>query len=88
MNLCKSLEVGNLHPDVTEEMLQDMFEAIHCTYVNTTNLIDVTAHIVRDADGLSMGYGFVDFTQHNAAELAYRNFTGKLLLGQVLLPGV
>lgn len=70
---CRSLYVGNLHPSVTEGLLGEIFGALG--QLESWKLI-------RDkVTGTSAGYGFVDFSTHQAAAHALQQVNGKNIYG-------
>ena len=56
---CRSLYIGNLHPYVTEPLLQEAFSAI--------GPIAEVKIIKHKATGMSAGYGFVQYFDHRSA---------------------
>ena len=61
---CKSLYIGNLHPYVTEALLQDAFSAV--------GPIAEVKIIKHKATGMSAGYGFVQYFDHRSADSPLR----------------
>ncbi len=53
---CRSLYIGNLHPYVTDNQLQDLF--------STLGAVSEVKIIKDKATGMSAGYGFVKFLDH------------------------
>jgi hypothetical protein len=62
----KSLQLRNLQPDVTEEELAAM--------LTRDDYEDFTIKFIRDENGMSTGFGFMDFESHNAAEEALKDY--------------
>jgi RNA recognition motif-containing protein len=58
----KSLQIRNLQPDVTEGAVAAM--------LTRDDYDDFTVKFIRDENGMSTGFGFIDFGSHNAAEMA------------------
>ena len=52
---CRTLYVGSLHPYVTEAQLQDLFGM-------PGSVAEVK--VIKEATGMSSGYGFVKFVDH------------------------
>ncbi len=72
---CKSLQVGNVHTAVTEQMLLNTFSQ-HGSFIEV--------QLIKDkATGEGTGYAFVDFPEHAVAEAALSTLNGRLLSGQV-----
>lgn len=66
-----TLYVGNLHPFVTENMLQEVF-----TYAGSLEQVK----IVRDkTTGASAGYGFVKYYEPSSAQIALQTLTSKVI---------
>ncbi|KAK2643501.1 hypothetical protein Ddye_025264 [Dipteronia dyeriana] len=59
--------VKNLEPDVTEGWLEEKFSE----FGNITSL-----HISKDSNGVSRGFGFVNFENHEAAKRAVETMNG------------
>lgn len=73
-NQNRTLYVGNLHPYVTEAMLQDIFATLGAV---------AEVKIIKDrVTQMSAGYGFVRFVDWRAAELAIQSIHGRVLYGQ------
>ncbi|KAF7727996.1 hypothetical protein EC973_006761 [Apophysomyces ossiformis] len=72
---CKALYVGNLDPRVTEEMLTQIFSTLYP--VESVKII----HDRNFAHG-GLNYGFVEFHDHQAAELALQSMAGRTVFGQ------
>ncbi|KAG0183119.1 hypothetical protein DFQ28_002312 [Apophysomyces sp. BC1034] len=72
---CKALYVGNLDPRVTEEMLTQIFSTM--SPVDSVKII----HDRNFAHG-GLNYGFVEFHDHQAAELALQSMAGRTVFGQ------
>lgn len=70
----KTLYVGNLHPFVTEPVLQDIFA--------TLGQVKEVKIIKDKVTGLSAGYGFVEYVDPRCAELALNSIHGRVLYGQ------
>jgi len=72
----KSLFVGNLDSETTQEELRQLFE----TYGEV-----VQVHIIRDRDsGLPRGFAFVEMTNEAEAEKAIRALNGSILRDRTL----
>ncbi|KAH7376354.1 polyadenylate-binding protein [Plectosphaerella cucumerina] len=70
--------VKNIHPDVTDDEFRDLFAAFG----------DVTSSsLARDQENKSRGFGFVNFTTHEAAYKAVDDLNGKDFRGQDLYVG-
>ncbi|EGX93237.1 polyadenylate-binding protein [Cordyceps militaris CM01] len=70
--------IKNIAPDVTDDQFRVLFEAHG----------DVTSSsIARDPDGKSRGFGFVNFTTHEAASAAVEELNNKDFHGQELYVG-
>ncbi|KAH6605717.1 polya rna binding [Trichoderma cornu-damae] len=70
--------VKNIGPDVSDEEFRALFEKFG----------DVTsASLARDPDGKTRGFGFVNFTTHEAAYRAVDDLNGRDLHGQELYVG-
>ncbi|KAJ3480030.1 hypothetical protein NLG97_g8166 [Lecanicillium saksenae] len=70
--------VKNINPDVTDDQFRELFEGHG----------DVTSSsIARDQDGKSRGFGFVNFTTHEAAAKAVDELNNKDFHGQELYVG-
>ena len=68
--------VGNIAYDVTEEQIRQVFNKVG-------NVISF--RLVHDRDtGKSKGFGFCEFNEPTAAELAIRNYNGYELAGRPL----
>ncbi|KAJ7956010.1 Oligouridylate-binding protein like [Quillaja saponaria] len=67
---CRSVYVGNIHPDVTETLLQEVFASI--------GLLEGCKLIRKEKSS----YGFVDFYDRRSAAVAIVTLNGKLLFGQ------
>jgi RNA-binding protein 39 len=69
----KKLYVGNLHPNINEIMLKAVFEPFgHVEQVK----------IQKEQDGVSKGYGFIEFKTSDLAENAMKHLNGFELAGQ------
>eukprot|EP01112_Ceratiomyxa_fruticulosa_P008200 TRINITY_DN2118_c0_g1_i2.p1 TRINITY_DN2118_c0_g1~~TRINITY_DN2118_c0_g1_i2.p1 ORF type:complete len:381 (-),score=87.22 TRINITY_DN2118_c0_g1_i2:43-1185(-) len=67
-----SLWIGDLDPWMTEEYIINMF----------SNVGSTSAKIIRDKmTGYSNGYGFVEFSSHEAAQKALESYNGQLVPG-------
>ncbi|KAF5966437.1 polyadenylate-binding cytoplasmic nuclear [Fusarium coicis] len=70
--------VKNIAPEVTEDDFRELFEKFG----------DVTSSsLARDQEGKSRGFGFVNFTTHEAASKAVDDLNGKDFHGQDLYVG-
>jgi len=70
---CKSLYVGNISPMVSEGLLYEIFSAIGAVE---------SCKLIKDkTTGQCAGYGFVDFIDHNSANLAMEKFNGRQIYG-------
>ncbi|KAJ2823376.1 E3 ubiquitin-protein ligase pub1, partial [Coemansia erecta] len=65
----KSLYVGNLDPQVTEQILFEVFSAVR-PVMGVKIIVDK-----RQAQG-GLNYGFVEFASHQDAEAALQNLNG------------
>ncbi|CAK0783496.1 hypothetical protein CVIRNUC_006695 [Coccomyxa viridis] len=72
----KALYVGNLHSSVSQEMLQEIF--------STLGPVGEIKIIKDKLTGLSAGYGFVQYLDPRAAEMALQSLNGRVLHGQEL----
>eukprot|EP01097_Dermamoeba_algensis_P003849 TRINITY_DN260_c0_g1_i1.p1 TRINITY_DN260_c0_g1~~TRINITY_DN260_c0_g1_i1.p1 ORF type:complete len:349 (-),score=51.87 TRINITY_DN260_c0_g1_i1:368-1414(-) len=70
---CRSLYVGNLSGRVTEGLLFEIFSAIGPV---------TTCKIIKDRNGNSAGYGFVDYYDHDTANLALTYLNGRRIYDQ------
>jgi polyadenylate-binding protein len=70
--------IKNIAPDVTDDQFRELFEQ----YGEVTS-----SSIARDNDGKSRGFGFVNFTTHEAASKAVDELNGKDFQGQELYVG-
>jgi hypothetical protein len=78
---CKSLQVTNLHPRVTEEQLMELFS-------KGSKYVVADVQFIRDERGANTGNAFVDFHSHLLAEVALSDNYGTHLLKQVPLPSL
>ncbi|KAL7951802.1 polyadenylate binding protein [Trichoderma barbatum] len=70
--------VKNIGPDVSDDEFRELFEAFG----------DVTSSsLARDQEGKTRGFGFVNFTTHEAAYKAVDDLNGKDFRGQELYVG-
>ncbi|KAK9131467.1 hypothetical protein Sjap_011954 [Stephania japonica] len=67
---CRSVYVGNIHPQVTEPLLQEVF--------STTGLLEGCKLIRKEKSS----YGFVDYFDRRSAALAILTLNGRHLFGQ------
>jgi RNA recognition motif-containing protein len=69
-----NIYVGNLAPNVTEEMIRETFESFG----------QVTAtRVIKDKySGQSRGFGFVEMAEEAQAQAAIKSLNGKELLGK------
>jgi len=65
---CRGLYIGNLDPKVTDALLFDIF--------STIGPIE-GCKIIKDKNGNSSGYGFVDYYDHFTADKALQNLNGR-----------
>ncbi|KAI8381216.1 uncharacterized protein BYT42DRAFT_565707 [Radiomyces spectabilis] len=72
---CKSLYVGNLDPRVTDEMLSQIFSVV--APVDNVKIIQD-----RNFTHGGLNYGFVEFSEHQAADQALQSMTGRTVFGQ------
>jgi polyadenylate-binding protein len=70
--------VKNIHADVTDDEFRDLFEK----YGDVTS-----SSLARDADGKSRGFGFVNFTTHEAAAKAVDELNGRDIKGSDIYVG-
>lgn len=70
--------VKNISPDATDDQFRELFEK----YGDVTS-----SSLARDQEGKSRGFGFVNFTTHEAAYKAVDELNGKDFLGQDLYVG-
>ena len=68
MEECRSLYVGNLHPKVTDALLFEVFSVIGPVEA---------CKIIKNYEGVSLGYGFVDYPDHQTALYALQTLNGK-----------
>lgn len=70
---CRSLYIGNMSPKVSEGLLYDVFAMMGPVE---------TCKLIKDkVSGESLGYGFVEYFDHQSAVNALTNLSGKLLYG-------
>ncbi|KAJ2655021.1 E3 ubiquitin-protein ligase pub1 [Coemansia sp. RSA 1200] len=69
----KSLYVGNLDPNVTEQFLREIFSSVR----PVTNVKIIPDR--RQASG-GLNYGFVEFADHQDANIALQNLNGRRIL--------
>jgi len=74
-NDCKSLYVGNLDPRVTNEVLQQIF-----TSVNNDEVLSVKIIIDKNYTHGGLNYGFVEYGNHRAAEIALQALNGRKVM--------
>ncbi|KAJ7979217.1 Oligouridylate-binding protein like [Quillaja saponaria] len=67
---CRSVYVGNIHTDVTETLLQEVFASV--------GILEGCKLIRKEKSS----YGFVDFYDRQSAAVAIVTLNGKLLFGQ------
>lgn len=65
-----NLYVKNLDSDFTEDLLKDKFSE----YGNVTSAV-----IMKDADGKSKGFGFVNFESPESAKMAIEALNGAIV---------
>jgi len=73
-----NIYVKNVHPDASDEDFRNLFT----TYGDVTS-----SSLARDHDGKSRGFGFVNYTTHEAAYQAVEELNGKDFKGQDLYVG-
>jgi nucleolysin TIA-1/TIAR len=71
---CKSLYVGNISPNVNEQLLYEIF--------STVGTVESCKLIKDNTTGYSAGYGFVVCADHATAFMAIQHFNGRLVYGQ------
>jgi RNA-binding protein 39 len=71
----KKLYVGSLHYSINESILKTIFEPFGAVE---------KIQIMRDENGLSKGYAFVEFSDSECAERAFANMNGVELAGRPL----
>ena len=71
----KSIYVCGIDEHVDEQLLLRIF-----TIIGTV----VSVKIIKDSKGISSGYGFIEFSNHETAQFAKDNMDGKLLYGKEL----
>ncbi|KAJ6816619.1 oligouridylate-binding protein 1-like [Iris pallida] len=67
---CRSVYVGNIHSQVTEELLQEVFQS--------TGLVEGCKLIRKDKSS----FGFIDYFDRRSAALAIMSLNGRQLFGQ------
>jgi len=70
---CRSLYIGNLNNKITDALLYEIF--------STLGAIESCKLIKDKTTGLSSGYGFVDYYDHQTAALALSSLNGKSIYG-------
>ncbi|XDB56791.1 hypothetical protein AB1E18_010253 [Capra hircus] len=73
-----NIYVKNLHVDVDEQRLQDLFSQFGKT---------LSVKVMRDDSGHSRGFGFVNFEKHEEAQKAVVNMNGREVSGRLLYVG-
>ncbi|KAJ1076366.1 hypothetical protein K5549_002406 [Capra hircus] len=73
-----NIYVKNLHVDVDEQRLQDLFSQFGKT---------LSVKVMRDDSGHSRGFGFVNFKKHEEAQKAVVNMNGREVSGRLLYVG-
>jgi len=73
INNCRSLYVGNLNENVTDELLCEIF--------STIGMIEGCKLIKDKTTGKSAGYGFVDYFDHSTAAVALQQLNGRRIYG-------
>ncbi|XP_055977491.1 polyadenylate-binding protein 1-like [Sorex fumeus] len=73
-----NIYVKNLHPDVDEQGLQELFSAFGKT---------LSVKVMRDSSGHSRRFGFVNFEKHEEAQKAVTDMNGKEVSGRLLYVG-
>ena len=71
----KCLHVSGLHQNVTECLLKRIFSIVGHV---------VSCKIMRDKNGDSLGYGFVEFVDHESARFAKDNMDERIVYGKEL----
>eukprot|EP01118_Nematostelium_gracile_P017773 TRINITY_DN7701_c0_g1_i1.p1 TRINITY_DN7701_c0_g1~~TRINITY_DN7701_c0_g1_i1.p1 ORF type:complete len:253 (+),score=83.17 TRINITY_DN7701_c0_g1_i1:61-819(+) len=66
--------IGNLDPDVDEKLLYDTFTSF--------GVIVATPKIMREADGVSKGFGFVNYESFESSDAAIAAMNGQYLCGR------
>lgn len=65
---CRGLYVGNLDTKVTDMLLYEIF--------STIGLVE-SCKVIKDKNGISAGYGFVDYYDHETADRALTHLNGR-----------
>ncbi|XP_077024146.1 polyadenylate-binding protein 1-like isoform X2 [Tamandua tetradactyla] len=73
-----NIYVKNLHADVDEQGLQDLFSQFGKM---------LSVKVMRDDSGHSRGFGFVNFEKHEEAQKAVEDMSGKEVRGRLLYVG-
>ncbi|ELR50961.1 Polyadenylate-binding protein 1-like protein, partial [Bos mutus] len=73
-----NIYVKNLHVDVDEQRLQDLFSQFGKM---------LSVKVMRDVSGHSRGFGFVNFEKHEEAQKAVVNMNGREVSGRLLYVG-
>ncbi|XP_038187248.1 polyadenylate-binding protein 1-like [Arvicola amphibius] len=73
-----NIYVKNLHVDIDEQGLQDLFSQFGKMQ---------SVKVMRDSNGQSRGFGFVNFEKHEEAQKAVDHMNGKDVSGQQLYVG-
>ncbi|KAB0382988.1 hypothetical protein FD755_004905 [Muntiacus reevesi] len=73
-----NIYVKNLHADVDEQRLQDLFSQFGKM---------LSVKVMRDDSGHSRGFGFVNFEKHEEAQKAVVNMNGREVSGRLLYVG-
>uniref|UniRef100_A0A4W2FWX1 Polyadenylate-binding protein n=1 Tax=Bos indicus x Bos taurus TaxID=30522 RepID=A0A4W2FWX1_BOBOX len=73
-----NIYVKNLHVDVDEQRLQDLFSQFGKM---------LSVKVMRDDSGHSRGFGFVNFEKHEEAQKAVVNMNGREVSGRLLYVG-
>ncbi|XP_052040189.1 polyadenylate-binding protein 1-like [Apodemus sylvaticus] len=73
-----NIYVKNLHVDMDEQGLQDLFSQFGKMQ---------SVKVMKDSNGQSRGFGFVNFEKHEEAQKAVDHMNGKEVRGQVLYVG-
>eukprot|EP00771_Trimastix_marina_P000283 gnl/Trimastix_PCT/1300.p1 GENE.gnl/Trimastix_PCT/1300~~gnl/Trimastix_PCT/1300.p1 ORF type:complete len:1485 (+),score=411.14 gnl/Trimastix_PCT/1300:243-4457(+) len=78
--------IHNLPPQITESMLQEMFRKAAHTGVRQAKIVRDRTRVDAKGLGHSMGFGFVQFDQHNSALKALRSINNNPTALQHYLP--
>jgi len=67
-NTCRGLYIGNLDPKVTDALLYEIFSSVGAVE---------GCKVIKDKNGQSSGYGFVDYYDHATADRALQHLNGR-----------